>query len=61
MIYITNIIPIITNISKKGRSNKNQDNPGTPALQIKLRIHVQSKTYIILIIKITKTLETEQV
>jgi hypothetical protein len=61
MIYIINTIPIITNIKRKGKSNKNHDSPGTPALHIKLRIHVQSKTYIILIIKITKTLETEQV
>ncbi len=55
------IIPITTNIIKNGRSIKNHESPGTPALQIKLRIHVHSKTYINLIIKITNTLETEHV
>jgi hypothetical protein len=51
----------MTNINKNGRSNRNHDNPGTPASQIKLRIHVQSKTYIIFIINMTKMLETAHV
>jgi hypothetical protein len=57
--YIMKTIPIITNISKNGNSIKNHDRPGTPALQIKLRIQVHNNTYINLIMKITKTLDTE--
>ena len=39
-----NSIAISKNIITKGNKTKNQDKLGTPAWQIKLRIHVHNKT-----------------
>lgn len=43
-VYAMNIIAIIKNIITKGNKTKNQDKLGTPAWQIKLRIHVHNNT-----------------
>ncbi len=43
-VYAMNIIAISKNIITKGNKTKNQDKLGTPAWQIKLRIHVHNNT-----------------
>jgi hypothetical protein len=43
-VYAKNNIAISKNIITKGNSTRNQDKLGTPAWQIKLRIHVHNNT-----------------
>ena len=50
----------MTNISKNGNKTNNQDISECPSLQIKLRIQVQKRTYIILKIKTTVVFGTIQ-
>lgn len=59
-IYAKNIIAISKNIITKGNNTKNQDKLGTPAWQIKLRIHVHNSTYASLIRNSKKVLLTSQ-
>jgi len=47
-----------TNIIIKGINTRNHDRGVTPALQIKLRIQVQRRTIIILIINTMNVLDT---
>lgn len=47
-----------TNIKTNGNKTKNQAIPGAPARHIKLRIHVQNKIYIALIMNIMAVLDT---
>ena len=43
-VYAMNNIAISKNIITKGNNTRNQDKLGTPAWQIKLRIHVHNNT-----------------
>ena len=55
-----NNIAISTNMIIIGNKTRNHDKLGTPALQIKLRIHVQRRTYPSLIKKMSVVFETPQ-
>ncbi len=59
-VYATNNIAMSKNIITKGNKTKNQDKLGTPAWQIKLRIHVHNSTYASLIRKSKNVLLTSQ-
>ena len=58
--YAKNIIAIKTNIIMIGNKTRNHDKLGTPAWQIKLRIHVQRRTYASFMRKIINVLLTSQ-
>lgn len=55
-----NNIAISTNMIIIGNKTRNQDKLGTPALQIKLRIHVHRRIYPSLIRKMSIVFETPQ-
>jgi hypothetical protein len=59
-VYSMNNIAMSKNIMTKGNKTKNQDKLGTPAWQIKLRIHVHNNTYASLIRKSKNVLFTSQ-